>query len=125
MPVIHVVDQRKNQRRLVSLVFPIRTSDKADQMGFFSNHGWETRKTMFGGKGAVEPKVNQDRIFITPKLNGAADEVSEVGFECLRWRCPFGCGCCCCCSRLSAAPLSPPRASMPTAVTGSDEAPRR
>ena len=45
-------------------------SDKTDQLGYFSNHGWEAKRKMFGGKGPVEPKVNQDRIFITPKVCG-------------------------------------------------------
>ena len=29
MPVVHVIDQRKQQRRLLSLVFPIRTAPDA------------------------------------------------------------------------------------------------
>ena len=32
MPVVHVVDQRKGQRRLLSLVFPVRTSVHAEEI---------------------------------------------------------------------------------------------
>lgn len=46
-------------------------SKESGQIGYFSNHGWEEKKGMFGvSTGKVEPKVNQDRIFITPKLCG-------------------------------------------------------
>jgi hypothetical protein len=41
--------------------------------GFFSNHGWARKTNMLTGAVAVKPKVNQDRIFVTPALCGKED----------------------------------------------------
>ena len=40
------------------------TSKAGQKVGFFSYHGWEKQ----GWAKTVKPKINQDRIFITPKL---------------------------------------------------------
>ena len=46
----------------------------AGRLGSFSNHGWEEKPpSIFATKGPVKPKVNQDRIFITPKINDRDD----------------------------------------------------
>jgi len=41
------------------------TSKAGQKVGFFSYHGWEKQGW---AKTTVKPKINQDRIFITPKL---------------------------------------------------------
>jgi len=41
----------------------------ASQVGYYSNHGWACKKNLLGisAKDAT-PKINQDRLFITPKI---------------------------------------------------------
>ena len=41
----------------------------AAQVGYYSNHGWACKKNMLGiSAKEATPKINQDRLFITPKL---------------------------------------------------------
>ena len=49
------------------------TPKDGERMGYFSNHGWETKRTLLGGQKPTRPKINQDRIFITPRLCGVED----------------------------------------------------
>lgn len=47
----------------------------SSQIGYYSNHGWAIKKNVFGVAKTKEatPKVNQDRLFITPKFCDASD----------------------------------------------------
>ena len=63
--MLHVSDQ-KTQVTVQSMA--LLPGTLGGQVGFFSNHGWEEKKTMMQGNLGVCPKINQDRIFVTPKL---------------------------------------------------------
>ena len=63
----------KERRRSIVAAGTTHAAEKVDHaastsnlIGYFSNHGWEQKP----GKKDVKPKVNQDRIFITPNLCG-------------------------------------------------------
>ena len=38
------------------------------------SQGWEQKSNLLGVKGAVKPKINQDRIFVTPKFCGKKEQ---------------------------------------------------
>ena len=63
----------KERRRSIVAAGTTHAAEKVDHaastsslIGYFSSHGWEQKP----GKKDVKPKVNQDRIFITPNLCG-------------------------------------------------------
>ena len=44
------------------------TSKSGQTIGFFSYHGWENKREFMSVENTVRPKINQDRVFITPKV---------------------------------------------------------
>lgn len=62
--------------------------DMGKKIGYFSNHGWEQKASMFGvGKKDVRPKINQDRLVVTPNLAG---DPNAIMFACYDGNGPKG-----------------------------------